>query len=149
MGSMAGRYFPCRGVPVLWRRVRTKSPCREAGPMLIRKPPDLCACEITPREVYLSRRTLLAGAAGLLGVGTMPGAALAEALAASKSPLSTDEKITSLKDVTSYNNYYEFGVDKDDPAANAHTLTTKPWTVKIDGLAGKPADYALEDLVKP
>src|SRR5215207_10630244 len=116
--------------------------------MLIGKSHGPCASEITPRE-YHSRRTLLAGAAGLLGVGTMPGAALAEALAASKSPLSTDEKITSLKDVTSYNNYYEFGVDKDDPAANAHTLTTKPWTVKIDGLVNKPADYLLEDLIKP
>ena len=69
-------------------------------------------------------------------------------LAAAKSPLSTtDEPATPLKDITSYNNFYEFGTDKDDPAKNAHTLTTKPWTVKIDGLVGKPADYNLEDLV--
>jgi methionine sulfoxide reductase catalytic subunit len=117
--------------------------------MLIRKLQDLRASEITPREVYLNRRMLLAGAAGLLGVGAMPDGAAAVTLQAAKSPLSTDEKPTSLKDVTSYNNYYEFGVDKDDPASHAHTLTTKPWTVKIDGLVGKPADYALEDLINP
>ena len=69
-------------------------------------------------------------------------------LAAAKSPLSTtDEPATPLKDIISYNNFYEFGTDKDDPAKNAHTLTTKPWTVKIDGLVGKPADYNLDDLV--
>ncbi|HEX2726763.1 MAG TPA: protein-methionine-sulfoxide reductase catalytic subunit MsrP, partial [Beijerinckiaceae bacterium] len=117
--------------------------------MLIGRPHDLRASEITPRAVYVSRRSLLAGVAGLIGAAALPYGAAAAALAAAKSPLSTDEKPTSLKDVTSYNNYYEFGVDKDDPAANAHTLTTKPWTVRIDGLVGKPADYALEDLIKP
>jgi sulfoxide reductase catalytic subunit YedY len=117
--------------------------------MLIRQPPDLPASEITPRDVYLNRRTLLAGAAGLIGAGALTGGSEAAPLRSSASPLSTDEKPTSLKDVTSYNNFYEFGVEKDDPAANAHTLTTKPWTVKIDGLVNKPADYLLEDLIKP
>ena len=118
--------------------------------MRIGKPRDLCSSEITSREVYLNRRALLAGAAGLIGAATLlPDDAAAAAIPASKSPLSTDEKPTSLKDVTSYNNYYEFGVDKDDPAANAHTLTTKPWTVRIDGLVSRPADYALDDLIKP
>ena len=118
--------------------------------MLIGRPRDIDSSEITPRETYLNRRALLAGAAGLVGAATLlPDAAAAAALSASKSPLSTDEKPTSLKDVTSYNNYYEFGVDKDDPVANAHTLTTKPWTVRIDGLVGKPADYDLDDLLKP
>jgi sulfoxide reductase catalytic subunit YedY len=117
--------------------------------MLIRQSPDLRASEITPKEVYLNRRTLLAGAAGLLGTGALMREAGATPLAAAASALSTDEKRTSLKDVTSYNNYYEFGVDKDDPARNAGALTTKPWTVKIDGLVNKPADYLLEDLIKP
>jgi sulfoxide reductase catalytic subunit YedY len=117
--------------------------------MLIGKPRDLHSSEITPRETYLNRRALLA-AAGVMGAASLfPDGADAAALSASKSSFSTDEKLTSLKDVTSYNNYYEFGVDKDDPAANAHTLTTKPWTVKIDGLVAKPADYALDDLIKP
>jgi sulfoxide reductase catalytic subunit YedY len=85
-------------------------------------------------------------AAGLAGIAA-PGA-LAAPLTAAPSPFSTDEKKTSLKDVTTYNNFYEFGVDKDDPAKNAGTLTTKPWTVKIDGLVNKPGDYGLEDILK-
>jgi methionine sulfoxide reductase catalytic subunit len=117
--------------------------------MLIRPSPDLRPSEITPKDVYLNRRALLAGAAGLLGAGALSGEAAAAPLAAAASALSTDEKRTSLKDVTSYNNFYEFGVDKDDPARNAGSLTTKPWTVKIDGLVNKPADYQLEDLIKP
>ena len=75
------------------------------------------------------------------------GASAAAPLQFVKSPLSTtDEPLTPLKDITSYNNFYEFGTDKDDPAQNAHTLKTTPWTVKVDGLVGKPADYDLDDL---
>jgi len=116
--------------------------------MLIRNSRGIPSSEITPKHVYLTRRTLLAGAAGLLGAGTVTGDAAAEPLSASPSPFSTDEKRTSLKDVTSYNNFYEFGVGKDDPARNAGALTAKPWTVKIDGLVNKPGDYPLEDLLK-
>jgi sulfoxide reductase catalytic subunit YedY len=117
--------------------------------MLIRNSRSIPSSEITPKHVYLTRRTLLAGVAGLLGAGTVTGDAAAEPLSASPSPFSTDEKRTSLKDVTSYNNFYEFGVGKDDPARNAGALTAKPWTVKIDGLVNKPGDYPLEDLLKP
>jgi methionine sulfoxide reductase catalytic subunit len=117
--------------------------------MLIRPSPDLRASEITPKDVYLNRRSLLAGAAGLVGAGAFAGDGNAAPLTAAPSPFSTDEKRTSLKDVTSYNNFYEFGVDKEDPAANAGALTTKPWTVKIDGLVNKPAEYLLEDLINP
>jgi sulfoxide reductase catalytic subunit YedY len=85
------------------------------------------------------------GLAALAGIDP----ATAAALAARKSPLSTDKKPTSLEDITSYNNYYEFGTDKADPAAYAGALTTKPWRVKVDGLVAKPADYQLEDVVKP
>jgi methionine sulfoxide reductase catalytic subunit len=122
--------------------------------MLIRRPSDIDPEEITPRDLYLRRREFIAGAAAL-GLGsvlaTIEGrAARAAPLQAIKSPLSTsDEPLTSLKDVTNYNNYYEFGTDKDDPAKNAHTLNIKPWTVKIDGLVAKPADYDLDDLIKP
>jgi sulfoxide reductase catalytic subunit YedY len=116
--------------------------------MLIRQAPDVLPSEITPKEIYLNRRALITGAAaGLMGAAA--GGAMAAPLTAAPSPFSTDEKKTSLRDVTSYNNFYEFGVDKDDPANNAGKLTTKPWTVKIDGLVNKPGDYALEDLVKP
>jgi sulfoxide reductase catalytic subunit YedY len=65
------------------------------------------------------------------------------------SPLSTDERSHSWDQITTYNNFYEFGTNKSDPAAHAHRLTVKPWTVKVDGLVAKPADYSLGDLVKP
>src|SRR5437763_694377 len=60
----------------------------------------------------------------------------------------TMEKVTEYKDATTYNNFYEFGIDKADPAVNAHTLKPTPWTVQVDGLVKKPAKYALEDLLK-
>src|SRR4051794_12277490 len=112
---------------------------------------DVRPSEITPEALYLRRREfVLAGAAlgtAALGIGTARPAAAS--LAFTKSPLSTTgEALTPLKAITTYNNYYEFGTDKGDPAAYAGTLETTPWTVKIDGEVGKPADYALEDLVK-
>jgi sulfoxide reductase catalytic subunit YedY len=123
--------------------------------MLIRRPSAIAPSAITPRDVYLRRREFIAGAAAL-GLGSalataLPGrAARAAPLQALKSPLSTlDEPLTPLKDITSYNNYYEFGTDKGDPASNAHTLKIQPWTVKIDGLVTKPADYDLADLIRP
>jgi methionine sulfoxide reductase catalytic subunit len=123
--------------------------------MLFRRPSGVVPSEITPREVYLRRREFIAGAAAL-GLGAGFSAAFpatradAAPLAAAKSPLSaTGEPLTPLKDVATYNNYYEFGTDKGDPAKNAHTLTTKPWTVRIDGLVGKPADFDLDDLIRP
>jgi methionine sulfoxide reductase catalytic subunit len=121
--------------------------------MLIKRPADIFPSEITPRDVYLQRREFLLGATalagGLGGMSLMGDPAFAAKLEAAKSPFSTDEKMTSLKDVTSYNNFYEFGLEKTDPAANAHTLKTTPWTVKIDGMVNKPGEIALEDLIKP
>jgi len=116
--------------------------------VLIRHPSDIPASEITPREVYLNRRQWMAGAAGLALAAALPDGVEAAPLSAAKSTFSTDEKLTSREDVTSYNNYYEFGVDKGDPAKNAGTLKTAPWTVKIDGLVGKPQEIGIEDLIK-
>jgi methionine sulfoxide reductase catalytic subunit len=105
--------------------------------------------EITPQGVYLRRREFLAGVAALGLAGTMlPGALSSAPIQAAKSPLSIDEPPTSLKDITSYNNFYEFGTDKTDPAENSSKFKPLPWTVKVDGLVGKPADYALEDILK-
>ena len=117
--------------------------------MLIRRPPDILPSEITPREIYFNRRQLMAGAAGLALAASLPGGGEAAPLPAAKSPFSTDEKLTSREDITTYNNYYEFGTDKASPAAKAHTLKTSPWAVKVDGLVAKPTEYALEDLLKP
>jgi sulfoxide reductase catalytic subunit YedY len=117
--------------------------------MLIRRPPDITSSEITPKALYLRRREMLAGlaAAGLFAVGRTGGAHAAEP-AAVKSPFSTTEPQTRRDDATTYNNFYEFGVDKADPAQYAGALTTAPWSVKIDGLVDKPATYTLEDILK-
>jgi methionine sulfoxide reductase catalytic subunit len=119
--------------------------------------------EITPAAVYHGRRDVLkALAAGVAGP-TLAAWASREAFAQVPRPgklaplpgvrssvagATTMEKVTDYKDATSYNNFYEFGTDKDDPAQNAHTLKTSPWTVEVEGLVKKPARYALEDLVK-
>jgi len=116
--------------------------------VLIRKASDIPSSEITPRAIYLKRRELLQGGLALSALAALrPQQARAAMLAFTKSPFSTDETPTRKADATSYNNFYEFGTDKADPAANAHTLTTAPWSVKIDGLVGKPATYTLEDIL--
>jgi sulfoxide reductase catalytic subunit YedY len=120
--------------------------------------------EITPRGIYQQRRDLIklmaTGAAGA-AVATWAGReAFAQAVAkpgklaalpGSKSGVAgavTMEKITDYKDATTYNNFYEFGTDKSDPAKHAHTLVTKPWTVAVEGLVKQPKIYAIEDLIK-
>lgn len=115
--------------------------------MLIRQTPSVRPSEITPRDIFLNRRHLVMGAVALGFAALSERSASAALLQAVKSSLSTDETLTPRKDVTSYNNYYEFGTDKGDPAANAHTLTTKPWTVAVDGLVTRPTEFHLEDLV--
>jgi sulfoxide reductase catalytic subunit YedY len=109
--------------------------------------------EITPKSVWLNRRQIIASAAAAALIPSLP--VRSRAQAAAKAKLATvpwaknpaDLKLTPYEYVTGYNNFYEFGTGKEDPAANAHTLTTKPWTVKVDGLVDKPGDYALEDII--
>ena len=111
--------------------------------MLIGRPSDIPSSEITPHAVYLRRRELMAAAAAI-GLSTLvPSAPRAAPLPAATSPFSTPEVMTAIEDVTGYNNFYEFGTGKGDPAAYAHALTTAPWTVKVDGLVGKPGDYVI------
>jgi sulfoxide reductase catalytic subunit YedY len=98
--------------------------------MIVRSAADIRPSEITPYGAYLNRRQLIgAGAALSLGSLLAPSAG-ADGLTAAKSSFSTDEKPTLLRYATSYNNYYEFGTGKSDPSENAHTLTTKPWSLK-------------------
>lgn len=109
---------------------------------------DLKWSDVTPKVDFMNRRQLMGGlGASALALGALSVPALAK-ITTVVSPLSTDEKPNSLKDVTGYNNFYEFGTGKGDPAANAHTLTTDPWSVKIDGLVDKPGTYDLADLTK-
>ena len=118
--------------------------------MLIRRPSDIPSSEITPHSVYLRRREFLAGAAAL-GIGStlLPGLADAAKLEGIKSKYSTDETQSRFRDVTSYNNFYEFGTRKSDPAMYAHELKIDPWSVKVEGLVAKPQTFALEDILKP
>lgn len=117
--------------------------------MLIRRAPDIPAREITEEDVFWNRRRFL----GVLGAGTAAlalGATPAFAACASEaSAEDPDDKLTPYDDVTGYNNFYEFGTGKGDPARNAHTLRTRPWTVKIDGEVARPATYELDDLLRP
>ncbi len=119
--------------------------------------------DITPQSVYHGRRDIMklmaTGAAGAAMASWASREAFAQTvrpgkgavLAGAKSAVAgamTVEKITDFKDARTYNNFYEFGTDKADPAQNAHTLKTKPWTVEVEGLVNKPAKYTLEDLLK-
>ncbi len=120
--------------------------------------------EITPQGVYHGRRDLMkllaTGAAGATMASwagrealaaASPGGGKLAALAGGKSAVAGAmvlDKVTEYKDASTYNNFYEFGTDKADPAKNAHTLKTTPWTVEVEGLVKKPAKYTLEDLLK-
>jgi sulfoxide reductase catalytic subunit YedY len=125
--------------------------------MLMKKPDPIPSSEITPHALYVSRRKFLAGVAGLVGAAAVPGAVWAhgrrDGLPVQQAfQDATDElgdELTPWEDVTSYNNFYEFGTGKEDPARYAGEFRTRPWTVKIEGHVNKPGDYALDDLLRP
>lgn len=121
--------------------------------VLIRTPSDIQSSEITPESVYRERRRFMqAGLAMAGGLALGPQVLQAKTGAYGnlpRSPLSTDEELTELKDVTSYNNFYEFGTGKADPAENAHTLKPSPWSISVEGECAKPGTYTLEDILKP
>jgi len=133
--------------------------------MLIRRGSDLPAREITDEKTYIARSEFIRRAAGaVLGVAAAPlltvcaDDAVADAeSAAAQTPLenvkpkvvTSDEPLNTFEQITTYNNFYEFGTGKNDPARYAGLMKTSPWTVKIDGLCAKPATYQLEDLIKP
>lgn len=124
--------------------------------MLIRRAAGIPSSEITPQALYNDRRTFLgiaagvglAAAAGIIApsLGRGRGGALGALAGWRGAP---DDDLTKYDDVISYNNFYEFGTGKDDPKKNAGSLRTRPWTVRVDGEVARPANYALEDLVKP
>jgi sulfoxide reductase catalytic subunit YedY len=125
--------------------------------MLIRRLPNLTYADVTPRSVYLDRRKFLrdmglAGAAAFAGKSLLDLASPSQSvyaatkLTAIKGPFSTDEKMNSYKDVTHYNNYYEFGVDKDAPAKNSQNFQTSPWTVSVEGEVKKPRKFTVDEI---
>ncbi len=118
--------------------------------MLIRDAADLTENDVTPKGLYLRRREFIAGAAlglGLPAIAVSTGADAAP-LPGRKSVYSTPEKPNSKQDITTYNNYYEFGVDKDDPARNAGSLKTRPWTVVVEGECAKPGTFDIDSLLR-
>ncbi len=135
--------------------------------MLIRRPDDIKSSEITDESLFLDRRRFMGTATGLAAASALaaaaPGLLLprgASALAMDSAatgavlpdvtdgPFSTDEEPTSYKDITRYNNFYEFGTGKRDPAANSGRFKPRPWKVKIIGECEKPGDYDLDDIIK-
>ena len=128
--------------------------------MLIRKGPDLTYADITPRSVYLDRRKFLR-AMGIVGATATVGKSFFElarpshtALAGTKlaglakSPFSTTEKQNSYDEVTHYNNFYEFGTDKTDPARNSKNFNISPWSVSIEGEVKKPRNFTMDEILK-
>jgi sulfoxide reductase catalytic subunit YedY len=122
--------------------------------MLIKRPGDLRYSEVTPKSVYLNRRKFLAGVpAVFLGARELlspsadaqAGAKLPNLI---KSPFSTTEKANSYNDVTHYNNFYEFGTGKQQPAQNATNFKTSPWTVSVEGEAAKPRKFSMDEIMK-
>jgi sulfoxide reductase catalytic subunit YedY len=126
--------------------------------MLMKKASDIATSEVTPKWLYLNRRKFLAGALRVTA-GALAGKTLQELVlpsqkvlagtklsVASKSSFSTTEAVTSLENVTHYNNFYEFGTGKEDPAKNATHFRISPWKVKVSGLVDKPRTFSLEEL---
>jgi methionine sulfoxide reductase catalytic subunit len=129
--------------------------------MLIKRPDDIRPSEITSQSLFRRRREFLsrsldvgltAAAIGIFGTAaTLPRMAQAGTplTGVSKSGYTVDEEITPFESATTYNNFYEFGTDKEDPSRNAHTLKPSPWSVIVEGECGKPGVYTLEDILKP
>jgi sulfoxide reductase catalytic subunit YedY len=128
--------------------------------MLTRKAPELTYADITPKSVYLDRRKFLR-TMGIVGAAAAAGKGLFDlawpsqtALAATKlaglakSPFSTTEKQNTFEDVTHYNNFYEFGTDKGDPAKNSKNFNTSPWSVSVEGEVKKPRKFSMDEILK-
>ena len=112
--------------------------------MLIRRGSGIPEHEVTDERLYWSRREFL-GTAGAFALG----AAFPATLGACTARTAPPDKLNSWEDITTYNNYYEFGTDKSDPHENAGQLRTSPWSVAVEGMVKNPAVYHLEDIVRP
>src|SRR3979409_834882 len=128
--------------------------------MSTRKAPELTDADITPKSVYLDRRKFLR-AMGIVGATAVAGKGLFElalptqtAFAATKftglakSPFSTTEKQNTFEDVTHYNNFYEFGTDKGDPAKNSRNFNTSSWSVSVEGEVKKPRKFTMDEILR-
>src|ERR1051326_8501781 len=124
--------------------------------MLIQRAADILSSEITSETLYHNRREFIKSASTILGIaaagmilpGCIPTTVGAAGEPQAKGKYDTTEKPTPFEDITTYNNYYEFGTGKDEPAKNSKLFKPKPWTVKVEGMVKKPATYNLDDLIK-
>src|SRR4051812_28078351 len=129
-------------------------------------PPEPPSSEITPEDVYYNRRSFMRNSALTVGTGAAVGTGLiwligqaplpdqpeqaalaAPVLPPSDSKFATDETPTTYQGITTYNNYYEFGLDKPDPARNANTLNTRPWTIQVEGEVANPQTIDIDTLL--
>lgn len=116
--------------------------------MAVYKFPAPGAAEITPEGVYVSRRAFIGGAlAAIPALAALPTFAAAP-LAHQPGPFGTDESPTAYKDITTYNNFYEFGTGKSDPSRNSGDFRSTPWTVEVDGLVKSPGTFDLDELLR-
>ena len=131
--------------------------------MLIKRPSDIRSSEITDQKLYLNRREFILAAGAAAGAAMVVGAdSVLEAAGqpaphgrklenVRKGPLSAmagDDRVNTWEQITTYNNFYEFGTDKESPSIYAKSLRPEPWKVRVDGECAKPADYAIEDILK-
>jgi len=141
--------------------------------MLLKRTPEIASSEITDERLYVKRREFMQiAASAAIGVAAAPLAACSDEAVGASGPgaapgdgmfdapnlplsgykekaVTVDETLNSVDQITGYNNFYEFGLEKDDPKRYSGNLKTSPWTIKIDGLCNKPADYHIDDLIKP
>jgi sulfoxide reductase catalytic subunit YedY len=126
--------------------------------MIIRRPPDVPSSEITPRSVYVDRRSFIrAAAAGAAGVALGPSALAGLEASGARSQArrfqdmksELGEPVNSFEEITTYNNFYEFGTGKSDPARRSGDFQPRPWTVTVEGHVAKPGEYHLEDFLAP
>jgi methionine sulfoxide reductase catalytic subunit len=118
--------------------------------MIIRKRSDLPYSQVTPKQVYVNRRRFLGAVPAALGalLGARAAQATTKLNGVTKSSYTVDDKVTPLEVITHYNNFYEFGTDKEDPSKNAQNFRTSPWMVKVEGEVAKPKVLDLDALMK-
>src|SRR5277367_5440888 len=128
--------------------------------MLVKKAPDITYKDVTPRTLYMGRRNFLFGVAAAYGAvvgykkltrlleGPATGSTPVKLSGVTKWPGSTTEKETSLEDVTHYNNFYEFGTSKTDPAANSRNFVTTPWSVTVEGEVKNKRTFTMDEIMK-
>ena len=116
--------------------------------MLIRRSDGLRSSDITPESTWLNRRQFMTALPFATAAIASP--AMLAACERDASPAGDEQdELTPFETVTTYNNFYEFGTGKEDPSRNAHTLVTRPWTVRVDGLCANPGDLAIDDFIAP